>query len=411
MTLDEADAQLADWQARLALAGSNLIELDDLFTYKRLRGEIGEAPPVLVGITAKRVIPALAAVQDMWQYLQLLQDLLRRALELRKGVRLWTQERVLNEIDQMLTGPSLSLQTTQKPLALRGLLSTTSQTETVTPNDLMQFMMRAFEMAKDTILEVDGAWKRLEPTLSEFESQLTTLSASAVALGSDAEAELAPLRSKLKALYARVVTDPLGVNSDLAREFLPGLDQVRARLDQVAARRSEALTLKDRADALLDELKETNRRCADALVECRGKIAAPNGLRAPLPDSALEDLQSWLLTLVQTLHQGNWQAALVGLNRWLESGRNYLAAERATLAANSAPVDSLAELRGRLSSLRAKTRVYAQRGAPADPALESLATETERLLSLHPAPLAEAQAAFNAYEKRLNLLLRVWPSA
>ena len=411
MTLDEVDAQLADWQARLALAGSNLIELDDLFAYKRLRGEIGETPPVLVGITAKRVIPALAAVQDMWQYLQLLQDLLRRALELRKGVRLWTQERVLNEIQQMLTGPSLSLQTTQKPLALRGLLSTTSQTETVSPDDLMQFMMRAFEMAKDTILEVDGAWKRLEPTLSDFETQLTALSVSAMALGSDAEAELAPLRCKLKALYARIVTDPLGVNSDLAREFLPGVDQVRARLDQVAARRSQALALKDRADALLDELKETNRRCADALVECRGKIAAPVGLRAPMPDSALEDLQSWLLTLVQTLHQGNWQAALVGLARWLESGQNYLIAERATLAANSAPIDSLAELRGRLSSLRAKTHVYAQRGAPPDSALEALAAETDRLLSLHPAPLAEAQSAFNAYEKRLNLLLRIWPSA
>src|SRR5437868_1878165 len=128
MTLDEMDAQLADWQARLALAGSNLIELDDLFTYKRLRGEVGETPPLLTGVTATRVIPALAAIQDIWQYLQMLQDLLRRAQELRKTVRLWTQERILLEIQQMLNGPSLSLGTTQKPLALRGLLSSARQT-------------------------------------------------------------------------------------------------------------------------------------------------------------------------------------------------------------------------------------------------------------------------------------------
>ena len=410
MTLAEADAQLADWQAHLARAGSNLIELDDLFTYKRLRGEIGETPPLLTGVTATRVIPALAAIQDIWQYLQLLQDLLRRVQELRKTVRLWTQDRILHEIEEMLTGPSLSLGTTQKPLALRGLLSTSVQTEMVTPNDVLLFMTRAFEMAKDTILEVDGAWKRLEPTLSDFEAQLTTLSANAVALGSDAEAELAPLRAKLKTLYARVVTDPLGVNSDLAKEFRPAADRVRARLDEIVRKRDEALALKDRADALLMELKETNRRCAEALTECRAKIAGSTGLRAPLPASSVDDLQNWLQTLVQTLQKGNWQAALVGLNRWLESGQEHLVRERASLAANTAPLDSLAELRGRLSSLRAKSRSYAQRGAPADPALESLAMEAEHLLNIYPAPLSEATSAFNAYDKRLTLLLRSWPA-
>jgi len=406
MTLAEMDAQLADWQAHLAQAGSNLIELDDLFTYKRLRGEIGETPPLLTGTTAARVIPALAAIQDIWQYLQMLQDLLRRAQELRKSVRLWTQERVLHDIETMLTGPSLSLGTTKKPLALRGLLSTSVQTETVTPSDVLQFMTRAFEMAKDTILEVDVAWKRLEPTLSDCETQLAALTADAAALGSDAEGELAPLRAKLKALYTRVVTDPLGVNSDLAKEFRPGAERVRARLSQIVQQRSEALALGDRAAALLDELKETNRRCAAALAECRGKIDRPDGLRSPLPTASLDDLQSWLQTLVQTLQKGNWQAAQVGLTRWLETAQNHLAAERASLAANSAPLDSLAELRGRLSSLRAKASAILRRGAPPDPALEAMAMETERLLNLRPAPLTAADAAFSAYEKRLNLLLR-----
>jgi len=201
----------------------------------------------------------------------------------------------------MLTGPSLSLGTTKKPLALRGLLSTSVQTETVTPSDVLQFMTRAFEMAKDTILEVDVAWKRLEPTLSDCETQLAALTADAAALGSDAEGELAPLRAKLKALYTRVVTDPLGVNSDLAKEFRPGAERVRARLSQIVQQRSEALALGDRAAALLDELKETNRRCAAALAECRGKIDRPDGLRSPLPTASLDDLQSWLQTLVQTL--------------------------------------------------------------------------------------------------------------
>lgn len=406
MTLEELDARLADWSAQLTLASSNLIELDDLFTYKRLRGEIGESQPVLAGVTATRVIPALAALQDIWQYLQMLQDLLRRAQEQRKTVRLWNQERVLHEIEQMLTGPSISLGTTQKPLALRGLLSTSKQTEMVTPASVLHFMTRAFEVAKDTILEVDVAWKRLEPALNDCELQLTGLSADAKALGSDAEAELAPLRTQLKTLYNRVMTDPLGVNSDLTNAFIPAATRVRARLNQIVKRRDEVMALKGRADTLMAELRDTNRRCADVLVECRGKVDRPANLRAPLPAASLDDLETWLQTLGQTLQQGNWQAATVGLTRWLESGQSHLNAEKAALAVNSAPLDSLAELRGRLSSLRAKERAYTLRGAPADPALETLAQEAERLLELRPSPLPEATAAFNAYETRLNHVLR-----
>ncbi len=406
MTLEEVDEQLAAWQAQLALASSNLIELDDLFTYKRLRGEIGEAAPVLTGITATRVGPALAAIQDLWQYLQLLQDLLHRAQELRKTVRLWSQDRILLEIEQMLRGPSLSLGTTQKPLALRGLLSTSQQAEKVTAASVLQFMTRAYEMAKDTILEVDVAWKRLEQDLSDFEIQLAALSKDAAAIGSDAEAELTPLQTKLKTLYTRVVSDPLGVNSDLAKEFVPAANRVRTRLDQIVKQRQETLALIDRAEALLTELRETNCRCAEALTACRSKIDRPNGLRSPLPASSLDDLQSWLQTLVQTLQQGNWQAASVGLSRWLDSGQSHLTAERAALAANSAPLDSLAELRGRLSSLRAKANAFLRRGASPDPVLDMLAQEAERLLNLQPVPLSEATTAFVAYEKRIDLVLR-----
>ena len=103
---------------------------------------------------------------------------------------------------------------------------------------------------------------------------------------------------------------------------------------------------------------------------------------------------------------GQLAGGLVGLSRWLEAGQSNLAAEQAALAANAAPLDSLAELRGRLSSLRAKARAYTLRGAPHDPALESLAMEAERLLTLLPAPLSAATSAFQAYEKRLNLVLQ-----
>ncbi len=96
MTLEQIDAALAEWQAKLNLASSNLLELDDLFTYKRLRGRAGDA---LTGITKAKVLPALAAMDQLWQSLLLLTDTLNRAQAMRKAAsRLWPSERSLREI-------------------------------------------------------------------------------------------------------------------------------------------------------------------------------------------------------------------------------------------------------------------------------------------------------------------------
>ena len=243
MTLDAVDAQLAEWQEQLALAGSNLIELDDLFTYKRLRGEIGETPPLLTGITATRVIPALAAIQDIWQYLQMLQELLRRAQEVRKSVRLWSQERVVQEIEQMLTGPSLSLGTTQKPLALRGLLSTSKQTENGHPRrrppvyDTGLRDRQGHHPRSRCRLAAPGA------ILSDLEAELAALSARAADLGSDAEAGAdAPSQQVEDALRTRRhrsarASIPIWLTSSSRR------NRVRARLDAIVEQAAEALAL------------------------------------------------------------------------------------------------------------------------------------------------------------------------
>ena len=71
ITLEQIDRELAEWQARLSLASANLLELDDMPTYKRLQGDL-DAPPVLLGATQARVVPTLGAVARLWRYLQLL---------------------------------------------------------------------------------------------------------------------------------------------------------------------------------------------------------------------------------------------------------------------------------------------------------------------------------------------------
>src|SRR5579871_4297603 len=146
MTLEQIDRALSEWQSRLSVASNNLLELDDFLTYKRLKGDKGMPPARLAGVTESRVTPALAAIGLLWQYMQQLSDVINRAADLRKSMpRLWTSENTLGKIEQLLTGPSITLQTTETPLSQRGLLSGSTQAQTITPEQLLSVMTRAFE--------------------------------------------------------------------------------------------------------------------------------------------------------------------------------------------------------------------------------------------------------------------------
>ena len=78
MSLDEIDAELADWTTRLQLVSDNVMALRGSGAYQRLRGEGGWPKVVFAGETASRTAPALAAFQELWAHYALLTDLLDR---------------------------------------------------------------------------------------------------------------------------------------------------------------------------------------------------------------------------------------------------------------------------------------------------------------------------------------------
>ena len=404
MTLEQIDAALAEWQGKLNLASANLLELDDLFTYKRLRGTAGEA---LVGVTRDRVGPALAAMDQLWQSLALLTDTVSRAQAVRKSAsRLWATERAGREIEQILTGPSVLMPAPPAPLAQRELLSTADSTLSITPSQLLSTMMGAFDAAKSTILAVDAAWNRLEPLLAAAEREADALQALAEELGEPAPPDLATGRQKIEGLGARVATDPLGVQTDFAAELSPLLARARAWLDDLAHQRDKVAADQTRARALLQALTSVAQDCVAAYEECREKAAATSG-PVPPPDAAqAADLAAWLATLDAALGQGHWKAARIGLDRWLLTAEANLADARAALAANRASLEKRAELRGCLASLRVKAQSYAARGVTLDPALAAVAGQAERLLSSRPTPLEEAARLVSDYEARLARALK-----
>src|SRR5579871_2496875 len=404
-TLDQIDKALNDWKAKLSAASDNLLELDDLFTYKRLRGDLDAPPAPLTGITQQKVGPALDAVRRLWECLQQLNDVMARAANLRQALpRFWSSESMVSEIKRLLEGPSITLPEVKIPLAERGLLASASNQVAITPTKMLEAMQEVFDAAKGIILEVDRAWQRLEPGLADAELEATSLQSLADSLGESGLSELVAIRQRLTALHTTVMTDPLGVNADFEREITPPLKRVRPLLEELSRQRDQVKRDLDRAHTLLDDLDAAHTESEQALEDCRAKIENPVGLLAPLAQTALHDLRDWLTTLETTYQQGRWRSARVGLERWTQTAQGYLANERKALAASRAPVEARAELRGRLASLRVKAQAYTARGLPLDPTLETLASEADQLLQRRPTPLDRATALVSEYEARLRSL-------
>ena len=402
ITIEQIDRELAEWSERLSLASRNLLELDDMATYKRLQGDL-DAPPVLVGVTQARVVPTLGAVARLWRYLQLLNDVVKQASDLRNALpRLFRAENSLQRIADLLRGQSIALPPIETPIAQRGLLSVSQTPQTTSPELLLTAMTHVFDEVRNTILAVDAAWNQLEPALADADASANQLRQLALALGEGDLPELAAAQRRIMELQKAVASDPLGVNADFDRDILPLLQNARSRLETISRQRRETQADLKRARDLIFLLRDTHNQCRQALQTTREKIADPQGLAAPLDGSAIDDLENWLVTLEQTAQAGRQKAARIGLDRWLPSATASLESERVALAANKAPLDQLAELRGRLGALQAKAKAIQSRGQTLDASLPALASEADARLHTVPTPLSQAAHLVSEYEARLN---------
>lgn len=400
MTLEQIDNALDEWRTKLRLATDNLLALDDTLTYKRLEGKDGLPQTRLSGRTQIQVTPALAAMRDMFEQVNRLSDLIDRATEQRKALpRFFPSDAALRAIEQLLTGPSIKLPSLQTPLAQRSLVSAAETAQAITPSRLWELMAQAFELARTAITAVDSAWSQLEPLLGDCETQAMALQRLAETLGEANAPDLIALNDKLAGLRTRVESDPLGVTADFDSEVRPLLARVSARLKESARARDRIQGDLAQARTLLGQLNVLHQQCLDALDECRRQIADATGLQAGLNPDWLVELAHWLDTLDEALRQGRWKASRIGLDRWLQTLGQYADAERAACQANNAPIELRAELRGRLSALKAKAQA---RGMGQDAALIALAGQAETLLRQCPTPTLRAAQLVQDYEMRIG---------
>jgi len=397
------DPLLASWDERLRRVDENLLALEAEPTYQMLAGA-PRAP--LDGVTRARIEPALDALAQLFEQRVRLTEVLERAKAIRATFSsLWGNDEKVAEIERLLHGPSIKVSTRHTPLAQRSLLDAATSDIAWTPEDLLHAMAKAFEAARDAVLDVKRAWARLEPAIEKAERDVVALRRKAESLGDamQVDTDLLTVERELAVLRGRVARDPLGAAEIVGGALLPEIDAVRARIEAQARARVEVTQMLAVAVQVRRALDDARVR-ADA---ARGRVAS-EFVRAdigPHVDASLiEGLDVWLAKIEGTARAGRWSSAVVGLGRWLETAESYLATERGLLEAAAALASKHAELAGRLSARRAQ--LAAVSWGAADPALDELARAAEEVLRQKPVALDLATVSVEAFEARMGETLR-----
>ncbi len=397
MTLEQIDQALAEWQARLAQAGSSLLELDDSAAYQRLRGSADTPLAKLTGLTQAKAGPALALIDGLWQSQSQLTDIVNQAERLRPALkRLWAHDSEQRQIEFLLFGASVPLPAADTPFAQRGLLSGPAAAQAITPDQLLSQMTQNFAVVKETVLALGSAWDRLSASLAASDREAAELSALASRLGTLAPPSLADAQRALAMLHDRAATDPLGVGEG-STNVAALLASARAQLQALKQQRDQLDAELRRAKTLLSQMDALGKACETVAAACRAKI---EGFSAAIP-AVPPDLPGWLQSVDAARQNQQWRSAQIGLERWFQSAEDALARLSAFQQSSAALLERREELRGLLNALQAKAAAQARRGASPDPTLPALASEAEALLHGRPTPLDRAASLVTEYERRL----------
>ena len=394
--------ELAAWQDRLALVSRNLSEINELPALQRVKARLRATPDFYAGDTASRVNDALAALDDLWKDYLLLNALIDQADTLHKQSGIFHDRE--SEMRELLHGRSITLPIAHVPLADRDLLASAERADKVTPDELLAAMNALFTLAKDTILELEGAETRSRQRLDAIAGAAPQLAARAEALAFD-PTQIAAIAGPLEALSADLAADPLGAGKKLTA-CEGALAEWRAQLESAEKERDALEAAFTSAADRLKDLRELARQAQEAYEDCFAKIAHQSAQARPTEASVISQFGVWLDDLDTSRKRGGWRAARAGLDKWLAACATHQETARRTLAANRAPLEAREELRGRLKALRAKADAHAARGAGIDAEAAWLGDEARDILYSQPADIEKAAALLSAYEAAINRAIR-----
>jgi hypothetical protein len=400
LTLAQIDRLLTDWQQKASAANQNLLDLSDLAAYQRLSG-MGNPPSNVTGITQQKVSTALTAIDRLFEEIELLNLTLDRSQKLRKELpSFFLNDSDLGEIEQLLTGQSIQLSSTQVPLAQRDLLSSNLQVQKISLDGLLDLMITNFTIARNTFISIETAWSELESQLIGTHQSLIELKQLAEKLRVTVPASLIIAETNFTNLQLQLDRDPLGVNYTFTQDLTPLINDTRRELESLHRQRQQLQADFASAPRYLQELRQIDRDSIEAYTASHAKITHILPVFYPLSAEELIELERWLERLVTKFESGLIPPVRVGLTNWLSKVQSYTISAQSALAANRLPLDTRQELRGRLDALTAKALA---KGKAEDPILADLAIQARQILYNSPTDLNLATNLVKSYEQRLNL--------
>lgn len=403
MSVEAIDRVLAEWDERLRRVDESLLALEGEPTFQMLAPRASTRAP-LEGETKRVVEPALDALADLFEHRGRLTEVLDRAREVRasmSGIAFWGNDDKEREIHALLEGASIELSREMTPLARRALLDPGARDVRVVPEQLLAAMAAAFERARDAVVAVQNAWSQVEPSLESAAKRIADARSAAESLGVEpgVHDELVAAERDLEEMRVRVARDPLGASVDVGARLLPRIDAVSQRLGGLVTMRDRVNDGVARARSSLDEARRTRALAAEAARRLPEEVLGAVAPGTPTDEGLVEGLAPWLEKIEAAAHAGRWQTADVGLARWGEAARAYLANDGRIADALSGVLARRDELSGRLSARRAQAAALRARGVQLEGGADDVAHEAEALLVERPTRLARATEAVERYER------------
>ena len=398
LTLTQIDRLLMEWQQKGDAANQNLLDLYDLSAYQRLSG-MGNPPSNVTGTTQQQASTALTAIDRLFEYLELFNQQIDRARKLRRELpSLFVSNIQLQEIEHLLIGMSIDLPQIQIPLANRDLIGADRQMRSISLEELLDRMMVAFIIARDTFVAVETAWTDLESKLIVTHRSLVELQQLA-RIQVTIPVLLVTAQANFDDVQLQIDRDPLGINLAFMRDITMLINNTRRELETLAQQRQQLQADFVTASQLLQQLRQLNQDSIAAYTESQSKIRHSLPIFSPVPAEEIAELERWLARLVAKFESGIIPPVRVGLTNWLAKVRAYTTAAASALRANRLPLDTRQELRGRLDALTAKA--LAKRQAE-DPVLADLTAQAREVLYTSPTDLNLAIDLVRKYEQGLN---------
>ena len=218
----------------------------------------------LQGQTAARWATASSTLTELWRRHSLLEELLRRADELRGRRR-------AEELDALLRGRAIELASEDVPLAERGLLDSAHMTQRCTAEELVAGMSTMFDDVKSALRSILDELERSAELERGFEGRMLTARELLAAMDrtiADARAERETLLRKISV----TTPPPLPERGDGLDDALAEIAELGASGAWLDARRAlDELTA--RAESLIADARQA-RDAARAPIEARNQFRA-----------------------------------------------------------------------------------------------------------------------------------------